>query len=102
MGDIMEGKKFDGEKADWSLIDLSIMEQVATVLTYGAKKYARHNYDKVEPHRYLAALMRHVTLWQQGEVVDSESGLHHLAHAMTNLHILMRLEKKGIKYNKDD
>jgi len=98
----MKGTKFDGEKADWSLIDLDIVQGMAMVLTYGAKKYDRHNYDKIEPHRYLAALMRHITLWQGGEEHDEESGYHHLSHAMTNIHILMRLEKKGIKYNKED
>ena len=96
------GVKNDLLKPDWSLIDLSIVEEMAKVLTYGANKYDRHNYDKVEPHRYLAALMRHITAWQQGEVTDKESGFHHLSHAMTNLHILMRLEDKGIFYNKDD
>ncbi len=97
-----KGIKYDNEKPDWSLIDLEIIQQVASVLTYGAKKYDRHNYDKVEPHRYLAALMRHITLWQSGQMFDEETKEHHLAHAMTNLHILMRLEKKGIVYNKDD
>lgn len=97
-----EGMKFDGEKPDWSLIDLSIIQGLAQVLTYGAVKYSRHNYDRVEPHRYLAACLRHITAWQDGEIIDPESGEHHLSHAMTNLHILLRLEKKGILYSKDD
>ena len=96
------GVKNDESKADWSLVDLSTVEQMAMVLTYGSKKYSRHNYDKVEPHRYLAALMRHITLWQDGNQLDDETGLHHLAHAMTNLHILIRLEERGIFYDKDD
>jgi hypothetical protein len=98
----MKGIKYDQEKPDWSLIDLEIIQRVASVLTMGAKKYSRHNYDKVEPYRYLAATLRHITLWQQGEIFDSESGEHHLAHAIADLHILQRLEKKDILYNKDD
>jgi len=96
------GVKADGDKADWSLIDLSIIQEVAMVLTHGAKKYDRHNYDKVEPYRYFAATMRHLTAWQDGELTDKDSGLSHLAHAMTNLHILNRLDKKGLRYTKDD
>lgn len=94
--------KFDSEKPDWSLVDLNIVEDMASILTYGAKKYDRHNYDKVEPRRYMAALMRHITAWQNGELLDKETGKHHLSHAMTNLHILLRLEEKGIRYDKDD
>ena len=96
------GIKFDSEKPDWSLVDLSIIEDTVKVLTYGAKKYDRHNYNKVEPYRYLGALMRHITRWQSGEILDEETGIHHLSHAMANILILLRLEKKGIKYNKDD
>ena len=89
----MSGKKFDSEKPDWSLLDLSTVEQMATVLTYGSVKYSRHNYDKVEPYRYLAALLRHITRWQQGEKLDEESGLHHLAHAMCNIMFLLWKER---------
>ena len=96
------GVKEDIGKADWSLVDLEIVQRMANVLSYGAKKYSRHNYDKVEPYKYLAAVMRHITKWQDGELIDPETNEHHLAHAMTNLHILQRLEKKDIRYNKDD
>ena len=98
----MKGTKYDGDKPDWSLIDLSIIQDMAKILTIGAKKYERHNYDKVEPHRYFAALMRHLTQYQNGEEYDEETGLSHLSHAMTNLHILLRLGSKGKRYNKDD
>ena len=94
------GLKYDTEKPDWSLIDLSIVQQMAAVHSMGAQKYGRMNFMLVEPHRYVAALMRHLTAWQSGELLDEESGLHHLAHAMTNIHILMRLEQEGIKYDK--
>lgn len=96
------GIKHDQEKPDWSLIDLEIIQRTAEVLTKGVKKYSRHNYDKVEPYRYLGATLRHITQWQNGETFDEESGVHHLAHAIANLHILQRLEKKGKFYSKDD
>jgi hypothetical protein len=33
--------------------------------------------------------MRHLSAWQQGEEIDEESGLPHMAHAMCNLRMLV-------------
>ena len=93
-----EGKKFDSEKPDWSLIRMKQIEGLAQVLTYGAKKYDRHNWSKVKPYRYFAALQRHITAWQSGEDVDEESGLNHLHHAMANIYFLLEHERNGNRY----
>lgn len=77
------GRKDDAAKPDWSLLPLKATEEVVKVLTFGAKKYARDNWQLVPDgeHRYLAAALRHLAAHQAGERSDSESGESHLAHA---------------------
>ena len=87
--------KFDKAKPMWDLVDLEVIEDVAEVLTYGAEKYAPHSWVNVEKDRYFAAMMRHITAYQNGEELDKESGLTHLAHAMCNLMFISRMEKNG-------
>ena len=91
----MEGIKFDHDKPDWTLLDLDIIEDVVKVLTYGAKKYDRDNWHKVDKNRYFAAAMRHITDYQRGEKADPETGLSHLAHAQCCLIFLAWHEKQG-------
>ena len=49
--------------------------------------------------RYFDAMQRHVWSWKQGEQLDPESGIHHLAHAMC---CLMFLYEHDVKYSKQD
>lgn len=85
------GKKFDEHKPRWDLLPVYPIEEAVKVFTFGAKKYGDNNWRKIEnPHdRYYAALMRHIIPWRKGEIIDPESGLPHLAHAIANLVILM-------------
>ncbi len=76
--------KFDNEKAPLDLLDRGWLTEVAKVMAFGAKKYARHNWrDGIADaqSRYMAAAMRHIILWNEGSELDGESGLSHLAHA---------------------
>jgi hypothetical protein len=88
-----EGKKFDTEKDRWDLLPLALINDTVKVITFGAKKYGPNNWQHVNngKERYYAALMRHIVAYRQGELVDSESGLSHLAHAMCNLIFLSEL-----------
>lgn len=79
------GIKYDGEKPDYSLVPFKSMDEVVKVLTYGAAKYDRFNWEKVEPRRYQAAALRHISAYMQGEKIDPESGINHLAHAVCSL-----------------
>jgi hypothetical protein len=90
----VEGKKFDGGKDRWDLIQHLSVEEYIRVLTYGAKKYGPNNWKLVDDHRnrYFGALLRHVWKWWKGERRDPETGLHHLAHAMCCLCFLMEPE----------
>ena len=94
-----EGYKADAEKPDWSLLPLDVVEDVVRVLTVGAKKYARDNWQKVPNarERYFAAALRHMTAWQKGEENDPETGLPHLAHAQCCLVFMAWLDKHGDK-----
>lgn len=90
------GIKYDGEKPRFDLIPVHAEEAVAKVLTFGAKKYDDENWKKVDndKKRYIAAARRHISAWMKGQVYDSESGLHHLAHAVTCLMFILEKEEE--------
>lgn len=88
------GMKFDTDKLRFDLIPAIATEGLAAVLTYGAKKYKPNNWRSVDPERYVAAFERHWHAYISGELLDSESGLPHLAHCMTNLTFLLELGYK--------
>jgi hypothetical protein len=84
------GRKFDGGKLEYGLIPPKALEATVDVLTFGAQKYERDNWQKVpdSKRRYFDALQRHLWAWKQGEQIDPESGKHHLAHALCCLMFL--------------
>lgn len=70
---------------------------VAKVMAYGAKKYGRRNWYKVDnKERYISAALRHLMYYTNGEKLDDESGMSHLDHAITSLLFLSELEKKEV------
>jgi phage gp36-like protein len=77
------GNKDDSLKLDWTLLPVQPVKAVLEVLAFGAKKYGRNNWQRIEQsqQRYLAAAMRHLTAVIDGEWLDDESGKPHLAHA---------------------
>ena len=95
------GIKFDGEKPDYSLVPFGAMDEVVKVLTYGAKKYDRFNWEKVENRRYEAAALRHISAYMQGEKIDPESGISHLAHAACSIMFLIDFDLKQEKTDED-
>jgi hypothetical protein len=70
----MSAIKHDQEKIDLSFISLTLMEEVAKVRTFGAKKYSRGNWLKA---------------FNSGQDLDPESGLSHIAHAVCCLEHLL-------------
>jgi len=83
----MAGIKFDADKPRWDLLPWAEMEDVVQVLTFGAKKYGAYNWRSVPQaqERYFSAALRHITAWKSGEIIDPESGLPHLSHAISSL-----------------
>lgn len=75
------GVKFDTDKPRMDLLDPVALEGLAAVLTFGAKKYAAHNWrGGLSYSRLLAALLRHTFAILRGERIDPESGLPHIDH----------------------
>lgn len=96
-----EGKKYDSNKARYDLVPVLALEQVAQVLTAGAAKYNEsyneENWRKVEnkQRRYYSATLRHMEAVRKGELHDSETKLHHYAHAISNLMFLLQEHMEG-------
>lgn len=88
------GVKFDESKLRFDLLPPHALEDVAAVFTYGAAKYADRNYERgMEISRVYAATHRHLNAYWRGQDLDEESALSHLAHAVTDLMILMELHR---------
>ena len=76
-----EAVKYDNEKPCMDLLDPVALEGLAEVLTFGAQKYAAHNWRKgIVNSRLIAAMLRHLFAIMRGEDIDPESGLPHIDH----------------------
>jgi hypothetical protein len=88
-----QSMKKDAGKAPLSLIPRRALEGEAQVLAFGASKYKAWKWaEGMEWSRLLDAAMRHVAAFADGENVDAESGLSHLAHARCCLGFLLDYE----------
>lgn len=88
--------KDDRFKTRVDLVPVVPLLSIADVFTYGARKYADRNWEKGFPYsRIYGALLRHVFAWWNGEEIDPESGMSHLAHAGCDLLMLMEYEARG-------
>lgn len=95
--DGVQGVKYDAGKPRMSLIPASALIEEAKVMTYGAQKYAPHNWRKGMPYtRVLDAALRHINAFNGGEDKDPETGLSHLAHARCCLAFLIEYQESGI------
>lgn len=65
--------------------------EVGEVMRLGIRKYGLTNWrhDPVSASVYYNAAMRHIMSWWDGQNMDSESGQHHLAHAVACLLIIL-------------
>lgn len=99
------GVKYDDGKLDYTLLPYEALQEVVKVLMYGAKKYPEaDNWKRVsDPRkRYNKAAFRHLFSEVNGETLDKESGLYHLAHAVCSnlfaLHFAIQKNKNHICY----
>lgn len=71
-------------------------------LLEGALKYGRSNWRAVgiRASIYYDAVDRHMSAWFEGEDIDTDSGLPHLAHALASLAIIVDAIAAG-KLNDD-
>lgn len=88
-----QSAKADKGKLELSLVNPQLVKAVAEVRMYGTEKYGdSENWRKVEPKRYVDALYRHLLAYIEGNEVDEESGLSHLAHMACNISFLLNKE----------
>lgn len=78
-------------KTPLGLIPSYAMEQTAWVHKLGSDKYGPFNWRKtgVCASTYVNAILRHLNAWRDGETVDPESGISHLAHVACSCNILL-------------
>lgn len=78
-----KGLKFDKQKTMHELVPPFAQEQYARVLTFGARKYSPHNWERgMKWSRIIGAIKRHTLAIERGEDYDPETGLLHSAHLM--------------------
>lgn len=88
------GLRFNEGKEPVELVPPSAILAMAKVLHEGAKKYQLRNWEKGMNHSICyASAMRHLLKYWSGENNDSESGLPHLWHVMTNIAFLIEYQK---------
>jgi hypothetical protein len=94
MPKIEPGTKYDQEKPRMDLLDADYLEGVANVLSFGARKYAAHNWrGGINYSRLIASLYRHLGAINRGEDIDPESGLPHVYHLGCNTMFLASMMK---------
>lgn len=89
-----EGIKYDSNKPCLQYLSSMWVMGASEVLTFGAEKYAPHNWRKgILLSRLLGASLRHIFAFMGGEDNDSETGLSHLYHASCCLMFASELHK---------
>ena len=95
-----QGVKHDNEKPQMALLSPFALEQIAQVMSYGAKKYSADNWRSgFKYSRLISAILRHIMAYMKGEAKDPETGLSHLAHASCGLMMLLEFEQTGAGTN---
>jgi len=96
-GEKMDGKKPSNpkdllgiKKVPLSTVPTGPLYELALAMLEGGRKYGRHNYRSVGVRAsvYFDAAKRHIDDWWEGQDIDPDSGLHHLAKAIACLFIL--------------
>ena len=96
------GIKLDLGKTRYELLPPELLEGIAQILTFGAKKYADRNWEKgIDYSRVYGATMRHLWAWWGGEDNDKETGKSHLWHAGCELAFLIAFETRGMTHLDD-
>jgi len=85
------------KKVPLSGMPAPVLLECGLVKLHGDLKYGRYNWRDagVRASVYYDASMRHLMAWYEGEDIDPDSGIHHLAHAMTGLSVLRDSQIQG-------
>ena len=83
------GLRYNTNKPQWSLVDFKSLESMVKVLEYGKLKYSEGNWKKgLKTTEIVESTLRHLFAYLDGENIDKESSLPHVAHAQCNLMFL--------------
>lgn len=95
--------RYNSGKVMMELLDFDALQGLAQVLTFGAQKYAAHNWRKGLPvEETLGSMLRHIAAIQRGEDIDPESGLPHIDHVGCNWMFLSNYFKHPELYKNFD
>lgn len=80
------------------LVPPSATHHLAMAMADGAKKYGPYNWrtSPISVSTYISAAQRHMSAYWDGEQNASDSGVHHLAHAMACFALLLDAESLGV------
>lgn len=96
-----EAMRFDDDKLRLDLIPVEALIELARVYSMGAIKYDDDNWRKGMPwSKCIRATLSHFFKWRSGQVIDPETGCHHLAQVAWNALTLLVYELN--KSGKDD
>lgn len=88
---------YSQDKSGVDQIPTEVLMEWGEVFTYGEKKYARNNWKKgTDWHEFYGSALRHLYKWWNGEDIDPETGLSHLAHALWNVGALRYYQRREI------
>lgn len=85
------------KKVSLSKLPAVAIVHAAHAMMNGAEKFGSYNWreKKVQAEIYIDAALRHITAWNEREECASDSGVHHLGHAMACLAILLDAQETG-------
>jgi hypothetical protein len=80
------------------LVPPSAEAYLAMALADGARKYGPYNWrqEPISASVYIGAVRRHIAAWIDGEECAADSGVHHLAHAMACMALVLDAHSLGI------
>jgi len=86
------------KKDPLNLVPTIALRECSKALANGASKYGEYNWrkgDGIKASVYVAAILRHTTKYIDGEDIDKDSGVEHLAHIMAGCAILLDAKRVG-------
>ena len=89
--------RIGASKVDLTLIPPQALIACALGLMDGATKYGPYNWrvEPIQTRTYLAAAMRHILSYLDGEQTATDSDIHHLGHVMSCCAIVIDAEVHG-------
>lgn len=90
--------QFGVTKVPLHLVPPAAVAQAAMAFKDGAAKYGPYNWREktISSSVYIAACKRHLDAWWDGEDKASDSGVHHIAHAMACMCMILDAESIGM------